>query len=115
MDWDPLVPYLRKSVTYDDDLKLYNPEFKKIGTGGPIHISHAELIDDMQPFREAVTKAWKSRGEPQTSNIYDGDMNGLTHCADTIYKGVRSGSYLFLKKKAQHNGFAQGSFYAPNH
>ncbi|KFY87296.1 hypothetical protein V500_07099 [Pseudogymnoascus sp. VKM F-4518 (FW-2643)] len=97
--WDPLVPYLRKSVTYHDGLKLYNPELKKIGTGGPIHISHAELIDDMQPFREAVTKAWKSRIKPQTSNIYDGDMNGLTHCADTIYKGVRSGSYLFLKNK----------------
>lgn len=72
---------------------------KKIGTDGPIHISHAELIDDMKPFREAVTKAWKSRGEPQASNIYDGEMNGLTHCADTIYKGVHSGSYLFLKNK----------------
>ncbi|OBT98919.1 hypothetical protein VE01_02467 [Pseudogymnoascus verrucosus] len=71
----------------------------KIGTDGSIHISHAELIDDMNPFREAVTKAWKSRGEPQTSNVYDGEMNGLTRCADTIYKGVRSGSYLFLKNK----------------
>ncbi|OBT42982.1 hypothetical protein VE00_07152 [Pseudogymnoascus sp. WSF 3629] len=97
--WDPLLPYLRKSVSYHDDAKLYNPELKKIGGGGPIHISHAELIDDMAPFREAVTKAWKSTGEPQTSNIYDGEINGLTHCADTIYKGVRSGSYLFLKNK----------------
>ena len=34
----------------------------------------------------AVTKAWKSEAR-------------LTHCADTIYKGVRSGSYLFLKNK----------------
>ncbi|KFY69735.1 hypothetical protein V499_09787 [Pseudogymnoascus sp. VKM F-103] len=88
-----------KSVTYHDDLKLYSPDLKKIGTDGSIHISHAELIDDMNPFREAVTKAWKSRGEPQTSNVYDGEMNGLTRCADTIYKGVRSGSYLFLKNK----------------
>lgn len=48
--WDPLIPYLRKSVSYHDDLKLYDPELKKIGADGPIHISHAELIDDMKPF-----------------------------------------------------------------
>lgn len=97
--WDPLVPYLRKSATYHDDPKLYLPELKKIGGGGPIHISHAELIDEMKPFRDNLEKAWKSRGEPMTSNIYDGEMNGLYHCVDTIYKGVRSGSYLFLKGK----------------
>ncbi|KAK9314902.1 GMC oxidoreductase [Lipomyces starkeyi] len=97
--WDPLVPYLRKSATYHDDLKLYSPELKKIGGGGPLPISHAELLDDMQPFREAVTSAWKSRGEPITENIYDGEMIGLTHCVDTIYKGQRSGSFLFVKNK----------------
>lgn len=97
--WDPLLPYLRKSATYHDDSKLYLPELKKIGSGGPIHISHAELIDEMKPFRENIFKAWKSRGKPITENIYDGDMNGLYHCCDTIYKGVRSGSYLFLKDK----------------
>lgn len=97
--WDPLVPYLRKSATYHDDAKRYNPDLKKIGTGGPIPISHAELIPEMQPFREAVTKAWKSRGEPLTDNIYDGTINGLTYCADTIYKGRRSGSFLFVKDK----------------
>jgi choline dehydrogenase-like flavoprotein len=97
--WDPLVPYLRKSATYHDDPKLYLPELKKIGSGGPIHISHAELIEEMAPFRDNVFKAWKSRGLPVTENIYDGEMNGLYHCCDTIYKGVRSGSYLFLKNK----------------
>jgi choline dehydrogenase-like flavoprotein len=97
--WDPLVPYLRKSATYHDDLKLYAEELKAIGGGGPIPISHAELLDDMQPFRDALTKAWKSRGEPFTENIYDGDMIGLTHCVDSIYKGKRSGSFLFVKNK----------------
>ena len=53
----------------------------------------------MQTFRDALTKAWKSRGEPLTENIYDGEMNGLTHCVNTIYKGQRSGSYLFVKDK----------------
>ena len=105
--WNPLVPYLRKSATYHDDLKLYPTDLEKIGGGGPIPISHAELLDDMQPFRDALTKAWKSRGEPFTENIYDGDMIGLTHCVDTIYKGKRSGSYLFVKNKPNITILAQ--------
>lgn len=97
--WDPLVPYLRKSATYHDDLKLYPQELKKIGGGGPIPISHAELVDEMGHFRERIIQAWKSTGQPMTDNIYDGEMNGLVHCVDTIYKGQRSGSYLFVKGK----------------
>ncbi|KAK1248003.1 hypothetical protein MKX07_000891 [Trichoderma sp. CBMAI-0711] len=98
--WDPLVPYLRKSVTYHDDEGLYDPGLAKIGSGGgPIHVSHAELLPELAPFRDALTKAWTSMGEPLTENIYDGDMLGLYHCADSIYKGQRSGSFLFLKNK----------------
>ncbi|PHH65629.1 hypothetical protein CDD81_1715 [Ophiocordyceps australis] len=97
--WDPLVPYLRKSATYHDDLGLYPADLKKIGGGGPIPISHAELIDEMADFRSALCKAWTSRGERLTDNIYDGEMNGLVHCADTIYHGQRSGSFLFLNNK----------------
>ncbi len=97
--WDHLLPYLRKSATYHDDPKLYKPELKKLGMDGPIPISHAELLPEMKPFRDALTSAWMSRGEPISENIYDGEMIGLTHCVDTIYKGQRSGSYLFLKNK----------------
>lgn len=97
--WDPLVPYLRKSATYHDDPKLYTPELKKIGAGGPIPICHAELLPELAPFREKLTEAWKSTGQPISENIYDGDMNGLTHCVDTIYKGQRSGSFLFVKDR----------------
>jgi choline dehydrogenase len=97
--WEPLVPYLRKSATYHDDAGLYPPELKKIGTGGPVSISHAELIDEMAPFRDAVTTAWKSQGQPLTNNIFDGEMNGLTHSVNSIYKGQRNGSYLFVKDK----------------
>ncbi|KAI1928466.1 hypothetical protein LOZ65_001959 [Ophidiomyces ophidiicola] len=97
--WDHMVPYLRKSVTYHDDAGLYPPELKKIGAGGPLPISHAELLDEMKPFREALIKAWKSRGEPMSENIYDGEMNGLTHCVDSIYQGKRSGSFLFVLGK----------------
>ncbi|KAF9108970.1 hypothetical protein BGX27_008172 [Mortierella sp. AM989] len=97
--WDNLLPYLRKSATYHDDEKLFSPELKKLGTDGPIPISHAELLPEMKPFRDALTKAWKSKGEPISEDIYNGEMNGLTHCVDTIYKGQRSGSFLFVKNK----------------
>ncbi|KAG0319329.1 hypothetical protein BGZ99_005149 [Dissophora globulifera] len=97
--WDNLVPYLRKSATYHDDANLCSPDFKKLGAGGPIKISHAELLPEMQPFREAISKAWASKGEPVSENIYDGDMIGLAHCIDTIYKGQRSGSFLFVENK----------------
>jgi choline dehydrogenase-like flavoprotein len=96
--WEPLVPYLRKSATYHDDSRYYSPDLEKIGAGGPIPISHAE-IPELQPFRDAVTQAWTSRGLPLTENIYDGEMNGLTHSVNTIYQGQRSGSYLFVKNK----------------
>lgn len=97
--WDPLVPYLRKSATYHDDHKAYSRELEKIGQEGPIPISHSELIPEMQPFRDLLTKAWKSTGHPVTENIFDGKMSGLTHSVNTIYKGRRSGSFLFVADK----------------
>ncbi|KAH7159060.1 hypothetical protein DER46DRAFT_611083 [Fusarium sp. MPI-SDFR-AT-0072] len=97
--WEPLVPYLRKSVTYYDDAGLYDPELKKIGAGGPIPIAHAELMPEMKPFRELLTKAWTSTGEPVSENIFDGAMRGLVHSVNTIYKGRRSGSFLAVADK----------------
>lgn len=96
--WDPLVPYLRKSATYHDDDKAYAPELKKIGLNGPIPISHSELIPEMQPFRDLLTNAWKSTGQPINENIFDGQMVGLTYSVNTIYKGRRSGSFLCVEK-----------------
>ncbi|RCI07439.1 hypothetical protein L249_4546 [Ophiocordyceps polyrhachis-furcata BCC 54312] len=97
--WEPLLPYLRKSATYHDDDGSYDPDLAKIGKGGPLPIAHSDLIPAMKPFRDAVIRAWKSRGEPMTDNVYDGEINGLTHCVDTIYRGKRSGSFLFLRGK----------------
>lgn len=96
--WDPLVPYLRKSATYHDDDKAYAPDLKKIGLNGPIPISHSELIPEMQPFRDLLTNAWKSTGQPINENIFDGQMVGLTYSVNTIYKGRRSGSFLCVDK-----------------
>ncbi|GLI79339.1 hypothetical protein PoHVEF18_007669 [Penicillium ochrochloron] len=98
--WEPLVHYLRKSVTYHDDAGIYPPELKKIGLGGPIPIAHADLIPEMKGFRELLTKAWKSTGEPITENIFDGEMRGLVHSVNTIYQGRRSGSFLALDGKS---------------
>ncbi|KAJ5521440.1 Glucose-methanol-choline oxidoreductase C-terminal [Penicillium freii] len=96
--WDPLVPYLRKSATYHDDDKAYAPELKKIGENGPIPISHSELIPEMQLFRDLLTDAWKSTGQPINENIFDGQMVGLTYSVNTIHKGRRSGSFLCVDK-----------------
>lgn len=97
--WDPLLPYLRKSATYHDDEKAYPAELKKIGAGGPIPIAHSALLPEMQPFRDLLTKAWKSTGGETTENIFDGEMKGLTHSVNTIYQGRRSGSFLFVADK----------------
>ncbi|OQD60519.1 hypothetical protein PENPOL_c022G01472 [Penicillium polonicum] len=96
--WDPLVPYLRKSATYYDDDKAYAPELEKIGENGPIPISHSELIPEMQLFRDLLTDAWKSTGQPINENIFDGEMVGLTYSVNTIHKGRRSGSFLCVDK-----------------
>lgn len=97
--WDHLVPYLRKSVTYYDDEHLYPKELFKIGSGGPIPISHARLMPEMEQFRKLLTQAWKSTGEPVSENIFDGEMRGLVHSVNTIYQGRRSGSFLALVGK----------------
>ncbi|GFF56052.1 choline dehydrogenase [Aspergillus udagawae] len=98
-NWEGCVDYLRKCATYHDEEKLYPAELSKIGTGGPVQISHADLVPEMQPFRDALTQAWVSKGQPLTEDIFSGEMKGLTHCVDTIHHGVRQGSFLYLKDK----------------
>ncbi|KAJ6783689.1 hypothetical protein PWT90_08047 [Aphanocladium album] len=98
--FDPLLPYLRKSATYHDDEGLYPKELQKIGVDGPIPIAHAALIPEMKPFRDLLTKAWTSTGEPTSENIFDGTMRGLVHSVNTIYKGRRSGSFLAVAGKS---------------
>lgn len=98
-NWKGCMEYLRKCATYHDDEKLYSSDLKKIGTGGPLQISHAELVPELKPFRDALTQAWVSSGEPLSEDIYSGEMHGLTHCVDSIYKGERQGSFLYLLDK----------------
>ncbi|TQS33085.1 hypothetical protein Golomagni_06583, partial [Golovinomyces magnicellulatus] len=97
--WDGCVDYLRKCATYHDEENLYPKDLKKIGTGGPIQIAHADLMPEMKGYRDALTQAWVSKGEQLTEDIYEGEMRGLTHCVDTIHNGSRQGSFLYLKDK----------------
>jgi choline dehydrogenase len=57
------------------------------------------LLPEIQPFRDALTKGWISKGHALTEDIYSGTMAGLIHCMDTVYKGSRQGSFLFLDNK----------------
>lgn len=67
--------------------------------GGPLDISHADLVPELKPFRDALLTAWQSKGLEVNDNIYSGHMSGLTHCATSIYKGLRSASWSFLVGK----------------
>jgi choline dehydrogenase-like flavoprotein len=64
-----------------------------------LQIEHAELVPELKPFRDALEKAWLSKGEKLTDDVYSGEQAGLTKCMNSIYKGVRSSSWVFLLGK----------------
>ncbi|KAF2026575.1 alcohol oxidase [Setomelanomma holmii] len=100
-DWsyDSVKEYLKKPVNYHDDGGLYDVAFAEVGRNGPLDVSHAALVPELKPFRDALTKAWVSKGEKVSEDIYSGAMHGLTHSMETIYQGIRSTSGSFLKGK----------------
>lgn len=56
-------------------------------------------MPELRPFREALEKAWVSKGGELTDDVHNGTMRGLWKCTNTIYKGKRSSSWLYLKGK----------------
>ncbi|KAK6613290.1 glucose-methanol-choline oxidoreductase (SMG1) [Botrytis cinerea] len=80
--WDNCKEYFDKPANYHDDSHLYNPDLAKHGRNGPLDVA----VSDMQ-------------GGILNDEIYDGEMHGLARCMNTIYKGVRSTSALFLEGK----------------
>jgi choline dehydrogenase len=99
-NWENIRDYFNKSATYHDDDKLYSSDLEKIGNrGGPLHISHSDLIPEMKPFRDALQSAWVSKGGELTSDVYSGTQKGLFHCINTIYKGKRSNASVFVEGK----------------
>ncbi|KAK0610581.1 hypothetical protein B0T17DRAFT_499971 [Bombardia bombarda] len=98
--WNKLQPYFYKPATYHDDKKLFSPELKYIGSSnGPIPISHSDLIPEVAGFRDALTKAWVSKGHPLTDDVHSGTMAGLWKCLNSIYAGKRSSSWMYLTNK----------------
>ncbi|KAL6709906.1 hypothetical protein ACN47E_000691 [Coniothyrium glycines] len=97
--WETCKNYLSKPVHYHDDESLYDTSLAKVGQDGPLHVSHAALVPELKPFRDALSAAWVSKGEKLSEDIYSGTMHGLTHSMETIYKGIRSTSGSFLKDK----------------
>ncbi|PYH43883.1 GMC family oxidoreductase [Aspergillus saccharolyticus JOP 1030-1] len=97
--WDGCKEYFSKPATYHDDDNLYPSDLARIGRDGPVHVSHADLIPELRPFRDALTAAWTSAGHPVSEDIYSGKMEGLTHCVNSIYKGERSSSGAYLTGK----------------
>ncbi|SPQ25655.1 44278e40-6c0d-47dd-baf2-662db6900c6d [Thermothielavioides terrestris] len=97
--WDNCREYLYKPATYHDDQGLYRPELKYIGQGGPIPVSHSDLVPDIQDFRVALTSAWASKGHPLTDDVHNGTMRGLWKSVNSIYNGKRSSSWLYIVGK----------------
>jgi choline dehydrogenase len=99
-NWKNTKDYFNKSTTYHDDHGLFPDSLHSIGNkGGPLHISHSDLVPELQPWRDALEKAWVSKGQELTVDVYNGVQKGLFKCVNSIYKGVRSTSASFLEGK----------------
>ncbi|KAK7746708.1 hypothetical protein SLS53_001895 [Cytospora paraplurivora] len=97
--WNGVKEYLYKPATYHDDNKKYRSELKYIGQDGPLPVSHADLIPELQPFRKALQEAWTSKGGKLTDDVHNGTMRGLWNNINSIYDGKRSSSWMYLKDK----------------
>ena len=99
-NWANTKVYFNKSATYHDDGNLYAPKLRENGNhNGPLQVSHADLVPDLKPFRDALEKAWVNKGEELTFDVYNGTRKGLFECVNSIYKGTRTTSQLFLEGK----------------
>lgn len=70
-----------------------------MGTGGPIHVAHGDLIPELEPFRQALKQAWVSKGQDLTQDVYSGHQSGMFNCVNSVYKGLRSDASAFLEGK----------------
>ena len=95
----PGEEYFHKPANYHDDSRIYNPKLAKVGRNGPLDVAISDMVPELEEFRQALSKAWVSKGERLTEKIYEGQVNGLVKCTNTIYKGVRSTSACFLDGK----------------
>ncbi|KAF8199795.1 hypothetical protein K438DRAFT_1583078 [Mycena galopus ATCC 62051] len=97
--WEKCKSYLYKPATYHDDQKLFSSSLSYIGQGGPIPVSHSDLIPEIRPFRKALQEAWVSKGHALTEDVHNGTMSGLWKSMNSIFDGKRSSSWLYLVGK----------------
>lgn len=98
-NWNQCEEYFDKPCTYHDDRHSVNPSIAKINRNGPLQVAVSDFVPELEPFREALTKAWTSKGEILCDNVYEGKQQGLIKNLNSIYKGVRSTSACFLEGK----------------
>lgn len=79
---------------------MYAAHLKYIGQNGPIPVAHADLVPELAPFRDALEKAWVSKGGEVTDDVHNGTMRGLWRSTNSIYNGKRSSSSVYLKGKS---------------
>ncbi|CAN8104561.1 unnamed protein product [Discula destructiva] len=97
--WDGVREYLYKPATYHDDPGMYSKDLSYIGKDGPLPVSHADLIPELKPFRDALKQAWVSKGGEITEDVHNGTMRGLWNSTNSIYDGKRSSSWMYLTGK----------------
>jgi choline dehydrogenase-like flavoprotein len=56
-------------------------------------------LPELAGFRKRLEQAWLSKGQKLTDDIYKGEVNGLFKCVNSVYKGVRSSSWVFVEDK----------------
>jgi choline dehydrogenase len=69
------------------------------GSNGPLNIAHCDLVPELAPFRDAMQKAWVSKGQKITEDVWSGKQSGIFRAVDTIYNGQRSTSAVFVEGK----------------
>ena len=98
--WANIRAYLNKSATHHDDGNLYAPDLLRLGNhSGLLRISHADLVPELKPLRDALEKAWASMDGEVTVGVYDGTQKDLFKCVSSIYNNTRSASAEFIEGK----------------
>lgn len=62
-------------------------------------MAHADLVPELAPFRQALEQAWVSKGHALTDDVHGGTMRGLWRSTNSIYRGKRSTSAVYLEGK----------------
>jgi choline dehydrogenase len=82
--------YFDKPATYHDDKGLFPKSLSSIGDqGGPIHVAHPQLLPEIEDWRNALEKAWVSKGGELSVDVYHGEQKGVFRCVDSVRYPLR--------------------------